>query len=140
MTTPATKSKEIQRAWHLIDLDGQVLGRVATQIATLLIGKHKADISSHLDSGDYVVAINSDKFVVTGKKLDAKKYYRHSGHPGNLKEVTLRDKLAKDSRSVIELAVRGMLPKNKLQDKRLRRLKVFPDATHPYIAQIKHTK
>ena len=135
-TTPVTKQSEIKRAWHLIDLQGQVLGRAATQIASLLIGKHKADLSSHLDTGDYVVAINSDKIIVTGKKLDDKKYYRHSGYPGNLKEITLRNKLAKDSRTVIELAVKGMLPKNKLQTPRLRRLKVFPGDSHDYAAQI----
>lgn len=135
--TTVTKQSEIKRAWHLIDLDGQVLGRAATQIARLLMGKDKADLSSHLDSGDYVVAINSDKITVTGKKLDQKRYYRHSGFPGNLKEITLKDKLAKDSRTVIELAVKGMLPKNKLQTPRLRRLKVFTDANHTYAAQIK---
>lgn len=134
--TPATTTKEIKRAWHVIDLQDQVLGRAATQIAGLLIGKHKADLSSHLDSGDFVIALNSDAVRVTGKKLDAKMYYRHSGFPGNLKEATLREKLTKDSTKVIELAVKGMLPKNKLQQPRLRRLKVFKDATHPYTAQI----
>lgn len=136
--TPVTKAKEIKRAWHLIDLEGQVLGRAATQIARHLIGKDKPNLSSHLDTGDYVVAINSDKIVVTGRKLDQKIYYRHSGYPGNLKETTLKDKLSKDSRQVIELAVKGMLPKNKLQTPRLRRLKVFKDATHSYEAQISH--
>lgn len=135
--TPVTKAKEIKRAWHVIDLKDQILGRAATQIASLLIGKHKADLSSHLDSGDFVVALNSDLIKVTGKKLDAKRYYRHSGFPGNLKEATLREKLAQDSRQVLELAVKGMLPKNKLQTPRLRRLRTFKDATHPYEAQIK---
>lgn len=135
--TPVTKAKEIKRAWHLIDLSDRILGRASTEMASLLIGKHKADLSSHLDSGDYVVAINSDKIKVTGKKLSQKMYYTHSGFPGNLKETTLQEKLTKDSREVIEHAVKGMLPKNKLQDVRLGRLKVFKDANHTYQAQIK---
>jgi len=125
--------------WHLIDLSGQTLGRVATQIAGLLMGKHKAAYFPNLDQGDYVVAINSDQIKVTGKKLADKKYYRHSGYPGGLKEVTLGEQMEKDSRKVIEKAVKGMLPKNKLQEPRLRRLKVFKDASHPYNNQLKTT-
>lgn len=135
--TPVTKAKEIKRVWHLIDLKDQILGRSSTEIAGLLMGKHKVDLSSHLDSGDYVVAINSDLIKVTGKKLEQKMYYTHSGYPGNLKGSSLKEKLAKDSRDVIEHSVKGMLPKNKLQDVRMGRLKVFKDANHTFPAQIK---
>ncbi len=97
--------------WHLIDLKEQTLGRVATQIATLLMGKQKASYSPNLDHGDYVVALNSDQIKVTGKKMEDKSYYRHSGYPGGLKEITLGQQMEKDSRRVIEKAVKGMLPK-----------------------------
>lgn len=137
MNTPSTKASDISRNWHLIDLKGQVLGRTASQIAKLLVGKHKPNQHDNLDGGDYVVAINSDSVKVTGNKLINKKYYRHSGYPGGLKSATLSEKMSKDSRKVIELAVKGMLPKNKFQTNRLRRLKVFTDNQHPYQAQIK---
>ena len=123
------------RKWHLIDLSGQTLGRISTRIAGLLIGKDKATFSPNLDDGDFVVVINSDGIKVTGKKLTDKSYYRHSGYPGGLREITLGEQIKKDSRRVIEIAVKGMLPKNKLQDPRLRRLKVFKNAVHPYAAQ-----
>jgi len=137
MKTSTTKSTDINRSWHLVDLSTDSLGRAATKIAELLIGKHKPNQSDNLDGGDYVVAINSDKLKVTGNKLLNKKYYRHSGYPGGLKEETLAQKMAKDSRKVIELAVKGMLPKNKHQNDRLVRLKVFKDDQHPYQAQLK---
>lgn len=124
--------KDIVRQWHLVDLSGQTLGRAATSIATLLIGKHKPTYTSHLDVGDFVVVINSDQLVVTGRKLDQKLYQHHSGYPGGFKERTLKEKLAKDSTKVVELAVRGMLPKNKLQALRLRRLKVYSGKDHPH--------
>lgn len=123
-------------SWHLIDLKDQTLGRVATQIATLLMGKLKASYSPNLDQGDFVVALNSDQIKVTGKKMTDKSYYRHSGYPGGLKEITLGEQMEKDSRRVIEKAVKGMLPKNKLQTPRLHRLKVFKDDKHPYAAQL----
>ena len=123
------------RKWHLIDLSGQTLGRISTRIAGLLIGKDKPTFSPNLDDGDFVVVINSDEIKVTGKKLTDKSYYRHSGYPGGLREITLGEQIKKDSRRVIEIAVKGMLPKNKLQDPRLRRLKVFKNAVHPYAAQ-----
>ncbi len=136
MTTPIS-AKEIKRNWHLVDLSGQTLGRVGTQIALLLMGKAKVNQSANLDSGDYVVAINAAKIIVTGKKLTDKKYQRHSGFPGGFREETLGDLLARDPRKVIEKAVKGMLPKNKLQSPRLARLKVFKDDKHPYAAQLK---
>lgn len=139
MTTPIS-AKEIKRNWHLIDLSGQTLGRVSTTIAELLIGKGKVNRAPNLDMGDFVVAINSGKIVVTGKKLTDKKYRRHSGYPGGFREETLGELMEKDSRKVIEKSVKGMLPKNKLQDPRLARLKVFKDDKHPYLSQFNQVK
>lgn len=131
MNTQATKLATIKRQWHLVDAKDVVLGRVSSQVAQLLIGKHKPYFVPNLDCGDYVVVINSDAIKVTGNKMEDKKYYRHSGYPGGLKTASLREKMSNSTR-VIEHAVKGMLPKNKLQDPRLRRLKVFKDANHPY--------
>lgn len=136
MKTTTLKPTDIKRTWHLIDLDGQILGRAAVSIATLLIGKGKALTGAHLDQGDYVVAVNSAKIKVTGKKLTDKKYYSHSGFPGGLKMITLEQLLTKDSRKVIEKAVKGMLPKDKHQQDRQRRLKIFSDDKHPYAQQL----
>ncbi len=126
------RREDVQRQWHLYDLEGQILGRAAVEIAQLLIGKHKPNFTPHVDGGDYVVVINAAKLVVTGNKLEAKKYYRHSNYPGGFKEETLKEKLAKDPTKIVELAVKGMLPKNKLQQPRLRRLKVYLGADHPH--------
>lgn len=126
----------LNRKWHLIDLKDKNLGRISTQIVSLLMGKTKAETAPHLDSGDYVVAINADQIVVTGRKLLDKKYYRHSGYRKGLREITLAEMLKSDPRRVIEIAVKGMLPKNKLQQPRLRRLKVYKDDQHPYGHQI----
>lgn len=136
MKTTTLKPTDIKRTWHLIDLDGQILGRAAVKIATLLQGKGKSLTGSHLDQGDYVVAINSEKIIVTGKKLIDKKYYSHSGFPGGFKTLTLEQLLAKDSRKVIEKAVKGMLPKDKHQQDRERRLKIFKDDKHPYANEL----
>ena len=136
MKTTTLKPTDIKRTWHLIDLDGQILGRAAVQIATLLIGKGKALTGAHLDQGDYVVAINSAKIKVTGKKLSDKKYYSHSGFPGGFKAISLEQLLAKDSRKVIEKAVKGMLPKDKHQQDRERRLKIFTNDIHPYANEL----
>lgn len=124
------------RTWHLIDLETDSLGRLATRIASLLIGKHKPGFTPNLDTGDYVVAINSDHLVLTGQKRSNKKHYRHSGYPGGFKEIPVARQLDKDSRKLVELAVRGMLPKNKLQSDRLKRLKVYPGKEHPHASQI----
>lgn len=124
--------KQVKRNWHLLDLRQQTLGRAATKIATLLTGKHKAGYTSHLDVGDYVVVVNSDQLAVTGKKLDHKLYQHHSGYPGGFKQRSLREQLELDSRRVVENAVKGMLPKNKLQSPRLRRLKVYQGKDHPH--------
>jgi large subunit ribosomal protein L13 len=128
--------RNITRKWHLIDLDGQILGRVSAEISTILIGKNKPTYQPNIDEGDFVVAINAAKIKVTGKKLADKSYYSHSGYPGGLKEITLLELLKKDPRKVIERSVKGMLPKNKLQDPRLRRLKVFTDSEHPYAVEL----
>jgi len=137
MTTYSPKVSEIKHFWHLIDANGQILGRLASEIATLLIGKHKPYFVSHLDCGDYVVVINAKEIKVTGKKETQKQYYRHSGYPGGFRQVTLKEQMAKDPRKIIEHAVAGMLPKNKLKDKRLVRLKIFIDEKHPYGKKVK---
>lgn len=126
------KKEEITRKWHQIDSRGKILGRVSTQIAEYLIGKHKVDYVPHLDMGDYVVVTNADKFIVTGKKKKNKKYRRYTGYMGGLKETTLAELLEKDPKKAIYLAVKNMLPKNKLRKKRLQRLKIFVDEDHPY--------
>jgi large subunit ribosomal protein L13 len=132
MKTYATKQSDIKRSWHLIDAKDQVLGRLATRIAILLQGKNKPYFTAHLDCGDYVVVINSDQVALTGRKADQKIYYRHSGYPGGLKSVSFKQQLAKDSRKIIESAVKNMLPKNKLRRQRQRRLKIFKTADHIY--------
>ena len=136
--TTIISDKNIKRNWIVVDLKDQTLGRVATSIVKLLTGKSKVDQSLNHDWGDYVVAINSDNVKVTGNKLKQKTYYHHSGYAGNLKELNLKTLLQKDSTRVIKLAVKNMLPKNKLRQSRLLRLKVFKDSNHPYLAQTKH--
>lgn len=136
MNTTTLKLADVQHNWHLIDIEGQILGRVAVQIAKLLTGKGKTLTGDHLDNGDFVVAINASKFKVTGKKLSDKIYYSHSGFPGGFKEISLAQLAAKDARKVIEKAVKGMLPKDKFQQPRLRRLKLFLDDKHPYAVEL----
>ncbi len=130
--TKQLKKEEIEREWHRIDLAGQVLGRVAVKIAGLLIGKHKPNYTPHLDCGDYVVAVNSKQIGVTGKKRQDKIYHHHTGYMGGLKSISFQKLIEKDPNKIIHLAVKNMLPKNKLRKKRLARLKVYPDADHPY--------
>ena len=137
MKTYATTPKDIKRSWHLIDVQDKVLGRIATQIAQKLIGKNKPYFTSHLDCGDYVVIINSDKVKVTGRKAKQKTYYHHSNYPGGLKSITFDKLLKKDSRKIIVLAIKSMLPKNKLRQLRLKRLKVFKDDQHIYSDKFK---
>lgn len=135
--TTFTKGNNPKRDWHLVDLDGQTLGRAASNIAKILMGKHKADYAPHRDAGDFVVAINANKIKVTGQKLTQKIYYHHSGYDGNLKEFSLQVMMAKDPRKVIDHAVSGMLPKNKHRDLRLKRLKVFVGSKHPHTDKVK---
>jgi len=129
------KVKQMKRAWHLIDAKGQVLGRLATKAATFLIGKHKADYSAHLDSGDFVVVINAEKVELTGKKPLQKKYFSHSGYPGGFKEVSFAKLFSERPQRVIEHAVSGMLPDNRLKKDRIQRLKVFAKEQNPYKAK-----
>ena len=136
MKTTTLTHKDIERRWHLIDLSDQILGRAAVKIATLISGKGKILTGDHLDNGDFVIAINSDKIKVTGNKLSDKIYYSHSGFPGGFKELNLSQMMAKDSRRVIEKAVKGMLPKDKHQQNRLRRLKLFKDDKHQYSVEL----
>lgn len=126
------KNEEIKRNWHLYDLKDKILGRVTSEIAQLLIGKNKPTYTPHIDNGDYVVAINAKDIRVTGKKKDQKMYYRHSGYPGGFRSETFREAMEKNPAGIIEKSVKGMLPKNKLQDKRLRRLKVYDGNDHPH--------
>jgi large subunit ribosomal protein L13 len=130
--TTVLKGNQVERKWQLIDLSGQTLGRVCTQIATILIGKDKVTFSYHRDDGDYVVAINAADIQVTGKKLKDKLYRHHTHWSGGLKELTLAELMAKDPREVIIHGVYGMLPKNKLRDVRMTRLKVFVGSDHTF--------
>jgi large subunit ribosomal protein L13 len=135
MKTYTAKPREIEQAWRLVDADGQILGRLATEIADTLRGKTKPAYTPHVDTGDFVVVINAEKVRVTGKKLEQKIYYRHSGYPGGLRERTLAEQLARRPEEVIRKAVKGMLPKNKLAAAQLRKLKVYAGPEHPHAAQ-----
>mgnify|MGYP001617474978 FL=1 len=131
MTTP-TKLSDIKRSWHLFDAQGKILGRIASEIAQVLIGKSKPYFVSHLDCGDYVVVINAEKVKVTGKKETQKKYSRHSGYPGGYREETLMELRQRNPADIIKFAVLGMLPQNKLRDRMLTRLFIFKGEEHPY--------
>jgi large subunit ribosomal protein L13 len=133
--TYTTKPEDINREWYVIDATGLTLGRLATKISTVLRGKHKPIFSPHMDCGDFVIVINAEKVRVTGSKLDQKMYYRHSGYPGGLKTISLRDQLNQHPDRVIRLAVRGMLPKNRLGRQMIKKLKVYREPTHPHQAQ-----
>lgn len=135
MKTYSAKPSEVTRAWYVIDASEAPLGRMSTKIATLLTGKGKPMFTQHIDCGDFVVVINADSLIVTGNKESDKMYYRHSQYPGSLKEATLNDMMKKDSTEVIRLSVKGMLPKNKLMDERLKRLKIYKGSEHSNEAQ-----
>jgi large subunit ribosomal protein L13 len=135
MKTFITKPAEVERQWFVVDAEGQTLGRLASRIATILRGKHKPGFSPSVDCGDYVVVINAEKIHVTGRRMDQKMYYRHSGYPGGLTEISLRDQLAKFPTRPLEAAVKGMLPKNKLGSKMIKKLKVYAGEAHPHEAQ-----
>lgn len=136
MKTYSTKAKDIERQWWLIDAADKTLGRVATEAANLLMGKHKPLYAPYIDAGDYVVVVNAAKVRVTGKKAEQKIYYRHSGYPGGLKSRTFEEMLGRDPTRVIELAAKGMLPHGNLGRAMLRKLKVYPGDEHPHQAQI----
>lgn len=133
--TYSAKRDDLEARWYLIDADGQVLCRVATQIATILRGKHKPTYTPHLNCGDFVIVVNAAKIAVTGKRLDQKMYYQHSQYPGGLKQETLRQVLEKHPERVIERAVKGMIPHNRLGADVLHRLKVYAGPEHPHQAQ-----
>lgn len=133
--TYSAKPTDVVRSWYVIDASEAPLGRVATKAATLLTGKGKPMFTSHIDTGDFVVIINAAQTVVTGKKAQDKMYYKHSGFPGGLRERTFTEQMEKDPTSTILLAIRGMLPVNKLRDARLERLKIYAGAEHKHEAQ-----
>lgn len=135
MKTYSAKPSDVTRKWYIVDASEAPLGRVATQVATLLTGKGKPQFTKHIDCGDYVIVINADKLVVTGGKEEKKVYYRHSGFPGGLSEATLKAQMVKDSTVPVFKAIRGMLPVNKLRDERLKRLKIYADGEHNHEAQ-----
>ena len=131
MASPAT----IERKWYVVDAEGQTLGRLASEVAKVLRGKNKAIFTPHIDTGDYVIIVNADKVKVTGKKLDQKKYYHHSDYVGGMKETSLRDMLAKHPERVIELGVKGMLPKGPLGREMYKKLFVYAGPDHKHEAQ-----
>ena len=135
MKTYSAKPGEITREWYLVDAEGKTLGRLATQIADTLRGKRKPQYTPHVDTGDFVIVVNAEKIHVTGNKLDQKRYYRHSGYPGGLRSRTLREQLDRRPTEVLRVAVKGMLPKNSLGRKQLRKLKVYAGPHHPHQAQ-----
>jgi|TARA_B100001250_G_scaffold81449_2_gene67182 large subunit ribosomal protein L13 len=135
MKTFSAKPKEVIKDWFLVDAQGKTLGRLATAIAHRLRGKHKPQYTPHVDTGDYIVVINAEKIIVTGKKLQDKLYYKHTGYIGNLKTESLADLLKRSPERVIEGAVKGMLPKNTLGREMFKKLKVVIGSEHPYISQ-----
>jgi large subunit ribosomal protein L13 len=135
MKTYTAKPGEIERAWYVVDAEGQTLGRLATQIADMLRGKRKAQYTPHVDTGDFVVVVNAEKIRVTGKKLDEKLYYRHSGYPGGLRSRPLRDELERRPTEVLRKAVKGMLPRTRLGRAQLTKLKIYVGPEHPHGAQ-----
>lgn len=135
MRTYMAKPNEVERQWFIVDAAGQTLGRLASEVAAVIRGKHKPQFTPHVDTGDFVVVINAEKIVLSGNKLDQKKYYRHSGHPGGLKVTDARTMLEKRPERMLELAVHGMLPKNRLGEKMKLKLKVYAGSEHPHQAQ-----
>ena len=133
--TQSAKKEEVERKWHIIDAEGEVLGRMSTKITSVLRGKHKASYTPHVDTGDYIIVINAEKVRFTGNKLNQKIYQRYSGYPGGQKSRTAKELLAKKPIAVVETAVRGMLPKNRLGRARFKKLFVYEGAEHPHEAQ-----
>ncbi|HWJ02090.1 MAG TPA: 50S ribosomal protein L13 [Verrucomicrobiae bacterium] len=135
MSTFMATPQNIQRKWYIIDATNKPLGRLATEAARLLRGKHKPTFTPHVDAGDHVIIINADKVILTGNKLDQKKYFHHSGYPGGLKAVGYRTLLQNNPEKAVEIAVKGMIPHNKLGRQTFRKLKVYRGAEHPHQAQ-----
>jgi len=136
MKTPLPREDSILRKWYVIDAENQVLGRLATQIAFRLRGKHKPIFTPHLDTGDYIIVLNAEKVRLTGNKMDDKMYYRHTGYLGHLKSASARQMLDKKPAEVLRLAVRRMLPKNRLGHHQLKKLKIYAGSSHPHVAQM----
>lgn len=135
MSTQVAKENEVVRNWFVVDMDDQVLGRVASEIATILRGKHKAIYSPSVDTGDFVVVVNADKLKLTGQKVADKTYYHHTGYPGGIRSITAEKLLEKRPEDLIKKAVKGMLPKNKLGRQLIKKLKVYSGTDHPHAAQ-----
>jgi large subunit ribosomal protein L13 len=135
MKTFVAKEHEVEKHWYLIDASDKILGRLASEIATILRGKHKPIFTPHMDAGDYVVVVNADKVALTGDKLDKKIYYRHSGYVGGLRQTTAKEMLEKKPENLIRIAVKGMLPKTSLGRRQLKKLKVYVGPNHPHQAQ-----
>lgn len=135
MKTYSVKAGEIERKWFVVDADGMILGRLASEVAKILRGKHKPTYTPHLDTGDHVVVLNADKVRLTGRKADQKTYFRHSGYMGGEKHIPFRRMMEKRPERVVELAVKGMLPKNALGRQMRKKLRVYPGTEHPHVAQ-----
>jgi len=135
MKTFVAKEHEIDKKWYLVDASNKILGRLASEIATILRGKHKAVFTPHMDAGDYVIVVNADKVVLSGAKPAKKIYYRHSGYVGGLKEITAKQMIEKKPENLIKIAVKGMLPKTSLGRRQLKKLKIFAGPIHPHRAQ-----
>ena len=135
MKSYIAKPADVQRKWYIVDAEGKTLGRLATEIATVLRGKNKVTFTPHVDGGDFVVVVNADKVVLTGKKLDQKMYRYHTGYVGGLKEISYKEMMAKKPEEVVAHAVSGMLPKNKLRSRMMTRLRVFAGPNHDHAAQ-----
>lgn len=135
MKTYSAKPNEVERKWYVIDADGQILGRLATKVASILRGKNKPEYTPNIDTGDFVIIINAEKIAVTGKKLTDKKYYNHSGFPGGLKITTLQEMMEKNPILALEKAIKGMLPHNTLGDAQFQKLNVYAGSEHPHAAQ-----
>lgn len=129
------KPDEIEKKWFVVDAENKVLGRLATEVATILMGKHKPTYTPSIDTGDFIVIVNAEKFAVTGNKMEAKKYYRHSGYLGGIKERSLKEQLEKAPEEVIRMAVRRMLPKTKMGRAMIKKLKIYTGGEHPHAAQ-----
>jgi large subunit ribosomal protein L13 len=135
MKTSFAKKETVDRKWYVIDANGMVLGRLAVEVAKRLRGKHKPTYTPHIDTGDYIIVVNADKIRLTGNKLDQKMYYRHTGYPGGLKSITAKDLLQRKPERVLEHAVKGMLPKNRLGRRMFKKMKIYTGPEHPHEAQ-----
>ena len=135
MKTYQAKKEDLDHQWYLVNAEGKVLGRLATELAKILRGKNKPSFTPHVDTGDFVIVVNAEKVVLTGKKMKDKIYYHHTGYPGGLKEVNAEKLLAKKPTEMLRIAVKGMLPKNRLSQQVLRKLKIYAGPNHPHEAQ-----